>query len=91
MTMLALLTFGLLIVHSTTVTSRAMVSNRAGLASTLSREDLEAMGVEMLPPPDNLAEYAYLKPRMWDMSGKMPSRGANKRFFCNPWGCVQSR
>nr|CDS29261.1 expressed protein [Hymenolepis microstoma] len=87
MTMLALLTFGLFIV---TLTSGAMVSNHPNLASTPSREDLEAMGVEMSSLPDNMEEYAYLKPRLWDMNRKMDSRGINKRFFCNPWGCVQS-
>ncbi|VUZ53656.1 unnamed protein product [Hymenolepis diminuta] len=83
-----LLTFGILIAHSTTLTFGAAVSSRASLASSPSTEDLEAMGVEMSLPPDYLADYAYLQRQLWDKSRKMHSFGSNKRFFCNPWGCV---
>ncbi|KAM3176775.1 hypothetical protein ACTXT7_005843 [Hymenolepis weldensis] len=54
-----LLTFGLLIAHSTTLTFCATISNRASLASSPSAEDLETLGVEMSLPPDYLSQQMH--------------------------------
>lgn len=54
-----LLTFGILIAHSTTLTFGAAVSSRANLASSPSTEDLEAMGVEMSLPADYLVTTLF--------------------------------